>query len=85
MGYNDSMVRTISSPHSVFQVSLHQEKTGGYWVESKELPYVYSQGETIDEALRNFSDAILTHFQIPSRQLKPSLRLKINSSQLVLK
>lgn len=78
------MARTIQLPNFV-SVTLHQEKTGGFWVESKELPLVYSQGETVDETLHNFIDAVLTHFEVSPRQPKPSLQIKISSSRLMVR
>lgn len=75
--------KTISPSHLI-SVILHQEKTGGFWAESTEFPRVYSQGETVDETLHNFIDAVLTHLEIPSHKPQPPLRLEIRSSPLVM-
>lgn len=41
-----------------FPVIVTQEPKGGYWVSSPVLEGCYSQGETIDEALKNIQEAI---------------------------
>lgn len=42
-----------------FPVIVHAEKTNGYWVECVGLEGCYSQGKTIDEALKNAKEAIV--------------------------
>ena len=37
---------------------IHQAEEGGFWSEVPALPGCYSQGETIDETLRNTKEAI---------------------------
>ena len=37
--------------------------TKGYWVEVPSLPGCFSQGETIDEAMNNVTEAIELHIQ----------------------
>ncbi len=44
-----------------YTVLIHQAEEGGFWAEVPELPGCYSQGETIEEALRNSREAIETH------------------------
>ena len=46
-----------ASPRETFAVIVHEED-GGYWAEVPELPGCASQGETMDELLRNIVDAI---------------------------
>ncbi len=41
-----------------FPVIVHEDESGGYWVECPTLDGCVSQGETIDEALRNIQEAI---------------------------
>lgn len=41
-----------------FPVILHAQPEGGYFVECPGLPGCYSQGETVEEALRNIQEAI---------------------------
>ncbi len=43
---------------SKFAVVIHVEPAGGYWGEVPALPGCYSQGETVDELLKNLREAI---------------------------
>jgi predicted RNase H-like HicB family nuclease len=47
-----------------YTVIIHGAEEGGYWVEVPLLPGCYSQGETIEEALRNVREAIELHIQV---------------------
>ncbi len=40
-----------------YPVSIEESPEGGYFIEIKDLPGCYSQGETVDEALRNIEEA----------------------------
>ncbi len=41
-----------------FKVIIEPDETGGYVVSCPSLPGCYSQGETIEEALKNIKEAI---------------------------
>ena len=41
-----------------YTILVHQAEEGGFWSEVPALPGCYSQGETIDEAMRNAKEAI---------------------------
>lgn len=41
-----------------YTILVHQAEEGGFWSEVPALPGCYSQGETIDETLRNTKEAI---------------------------
>ena len=41
-----------------YTILVHQAEEGGFWSEVPALPGCYSQGETIDEAMRNTKEAI---------------------------
>lgn len=41
-----------------YTILIHQAAEGGFWSEVPALPGCYSQGETIDETLRNTKEAI---------------------------
>lgn len=41
-----------------YTVILHKAEEGGYWAEVPALPGCFSQGETVEEALRNVCEAI---------------------------
>ena len=44
-----------------YTILIHQAEEGGFWSEVPDLPGCYSQGETIEEALRNSREAIEAH------------------------
>jgi predicted RNase H-like HicB family nuclease len=44
-----------------YTVVLHPAEEGGYWAEVPALPGCFSQGETVEEALRNIREAIESH------------------------
>lgn len=46
-----------------YTILIHQAEEGGFWSEVPVLPGCYSQGETIDETLRNTKEAIEVHLQ----------------------
>ncbi|MDD4161129.1 MAG: type II toxin-antitoxin system HicB family antitoxin [Methanothrix sp.] len=41
-----------------YTILVHEAEEGGFWSEVPALPGCYSQGETIDETLRNTKEAI---------------------------
>lgn len=42
-----------------YPVIVQEDESGGYWVSCPIFDGCYSQGETIDEALKNIREAIL--------------------------
>ena len=48
---------------------IHQSEEGGFWSEVPALPGCYSQGETIDETLRNSKEAIEVHLLVLKEDL----------------
>lgn len=44
-----------------YTVILHPAEEGGYWAEVPALPGCFSQGETVEETLKNFREAIESH------------------------
>lgn len=42
-------------------VLIHPAEEGGFWAEIPALPGCYSQGETIEETMRNIKEAIEAH------------------------
>ncbi|GBC96363.1 hypothetical protein HRbin16_02165 [bacterium HR16] len=44
-----------------YTVIIHDAEEGGYWVEVPALPGCFSQGESMEEALRNIEEAIAVH------------------------
>ncbi len=44
-----------------YTILIYQAEEGGFWSEVPALPGCYSQGETIDETLRNTKEAIEAH------------------------
>ncbi|MYD51241.1 MAG: type II toxin-antitoxin system HicB family antitoxin [Dehalococcoidia bacterium] len=41
-----------------YSVVFHTAEEGGFWVEVPALPGCYSQGESVEESLRNVREAI---------------------------
>ena len=41
-----------------YSVVVHHAEEGGVWVDVPALPGCYSQGESVDESLRNVAEAI---------------------------
>ena len=46
-----------------YTVIIHKAEEGGYWAEVPALPGCFSQGETVEEAVKNVRKAIETHLQ----------------------
>jgi len=46
-----------------YTVILHQAEEGGYWAEVPALPGCYSQGETVEQTMRNVKEAIESHLE----------------------
>jgi predicted RNase H-like HicB family nuclease len=44
-----------------YTVILHEAEEGGYWVDVPSLPGCFSQGESLDETMRNAERAIRSH------------------------
>jgi len=40
------------------KIVIHEEETGGYWAEVPTIPGCATQGETMEELLRNVDEAI---------------------------
>lgn len=41
-----------------FQVLLHPDESGGFWVECPALPGCLSEGDTVEDALKNIQEAV---------------------------
>jgi len=46
-----------------YTVIVHVAEEGGYWTEVPALPGCFSQGESVDEALKNVREAIELHVE----------------------
>ena len=46
-----------------YTVIFHHAEEGGYWVEAPALPGCYSQGETVEEAMKDITEAIESHLE----------------------
>jgi len=44
-----------------YTVLIYRAEEGGFWAEVPSLPGCYSQGETIEEAMKNIQEAIEAH------------------------
>jgi len=54
-----------------FKILLEPDETGGYVVTCPSLPGCYSQGDTIDEAIGNIKEAIMTCLEDMQEQNLP--------------
>ncbi len=52
-----------------YTILIHLAEEGGFWSEVPALPGCYSQGETIDETLRNTKEAIEVHLLVLKEDL----------------
>ena len=46
-----------------YTVVIHKAEEGGYWAEVPALSGCFSQGKTVEEALKNVREAIEAHLQ----------------------
>ncbi len=46
-----------------YTVIIHRAEEGGHWAEVPALPGCYSQGESIEETLKNIREAIVAHIE----------------------
>ena len=53
-----------------FGFRIHKAEEGGYWLDSKDLPGLYTQGDTLSELFENLEDAVLTYFDVPRSKAK---------------
>lgn len=62
-------MKTTKHTINQFPVIVHEDEVSGYWVECPVLQGCYSEGDTIDEALKNIREAIeLTLEDVPKKQ-----------------
>ncbi len=47
-----------------YTVLVYKAEEGGYWAEVPALPGCYSQGETIEETMKNAKEAIESHLMV---------------------
>lgn len=46
-----------------YTVIFHQAEEGGYWAEVPALPGCFSQGESIEETVKNIRESIEAHIE----------------------
>lgn len=46
-----------------YTIIIHPAEEGGYWVEVLTLPGCFSQGKSIEEAMKNVKEAIELHIE----------------------
>lgn len=44
-----------------YTVLVYKAEEGGYWAEVPALPGCYSQGETVEETMKNIKEAVEAH------------------------
>ena len=47
-----------------YSVVVHTTEEGGFWVEVPALPGCYTQGESVEESLRNVREAIELYLEV---------------------
>jgi len=63
---------------SHYAVVMHEEPEGGFWAEVPALPGRYSQGESVEELLENFREAISGVLEVMDEQgCKPESKIQI--------
>jgi len=50
--------KTVNCASRTFPVVVQEDVSGGYWVNCPALQGCYSQGDTVEDALRNIREAI---------------------------
>ncbi len=53
-----------------YTVLIYKAEEGGYWAEVPALPGCYSQGETIEETMKNIKEAIESHLMVLKEEEK---------------
>ncbi|KKW33233.1 MAG: hypothetical protein UY77_C0003G0017 [Candidatus Uhrbacteria bacterium GW2011_GWA2_53_10] len=72
-------MKSIRKTINQFPVIVQEDETGGFWVSCPTLDGCYSQGETIDQALRNMQEAILLTLEdIPKKKQRKLLRKRVS-------
>lgn len=62
-----------------YPVIVHTDSSVGYWVECPTFEGCYSQGKTIDEALKNIQEAIeLCREEMPKKTMVPQHEIGIH-------
>ena len=62
----DLLNERAKTGHQSLQCSVvfHTAEEGGFWVEVPALPGCYSQGESVEESLRNVTEAIELYLEV---------------------
>lgn len=48
-------------------VLIHEEEDG-FWAEAPDLPGCYSQGDTLEELIRNIREAVAGYLDLPTQE-----------------
>jgi predicted RNase H-like HicB family nuclease len=54
-----------------YTIIIHPAEEGGFWVEVPTLPGCFSQGESIEDAMRNVREAIYLHIECLKEENEP--------------
>jgi predicted RNase H-like HicB family nuclease len=61
-----------------YAVVIHEDPEAGFWAEVPALPGCYSQGETIEELMRNVREAVTGVLEVMKEQGKrPEANIRI--------
>ena len=59
------------------KIVVHEAEEGGFWAEAPAIPGCASQGETMDELIRNMNDAIAGCLSIDVAEPQPGGKERI--------
>ncbi len=73
-----------------YTVLIYRAEEGGFWAEVPSLPGCYSQGETIEETMKNIQEAIEAHLlalkeekeEVPDREEFVIGRVKVEAQAI---
>lgn len=54
-----------------YTILIHPAEEGGFWVEVPTLPGCFSQGESIEETMKNVREAIELHIECLKEENQP--------------
>jgi predicted RNase H-like HicB family nuclease len=54
-----------------YTILIHAAEEGGFWVEVPALSGCFSQGETIEEAMKNITETIELHIECLKEEKEP--------------
>jgi len=66
-----------------YEVVLHKEKVGGYWVEAPALPGCLTQGKNREDALRNMKEAMELYLEVKREDEIRGAKLRFKKTKMI--